>query len=373
MPSRLTSWIQAGLKMILLVCASVVSVSAARADDVIADNVAIVATTSNGAFLEFIQTNSAGHAPWQWEMLGFPGSTLWFKDVHGSRLPFLFNGSPLGTLVVAGNGNFGIDTPAPATAFHVNHVAESKAELLARFGIETLFDRLELNNGSATNGVYIPRIQGITFSANSGLILEGLTSDGGGSPVIVHNAVKASGGGLVNRPLAMYRNNGLQMVMLAANGDLFATSFSPISSRQRKKNIIELDLATAIQALRQLTPVEFVYKEDPTEKKRLGFIAEDVPDLIANADRKTVPIMDAVALVTQVARGHQAGQAEIDRSLKRQTSAMIEQREELASQHLSIEQTRKLLKDQQQAIQAQSTALDLLQRRIEDLNRQETR
>jgi len=45
------------------------------------------------------------------------------------------------------------------------------------------------------------------------------------------------------------------------------------------------DSAKASAALQQLTPVEYVYKDDPTAEGRVGFIAEDVPAIVANADR----------------------------------------------------------------------------------------
>ena len=46
-------------------------------------------------------------------------------------------------------------------------------------------------------------------------------------------------------------------------------------------------------------------KDDPTCEQRVGFIAEDVPEIVANADRKSVPIMDVVALLTGVVKEKQ--------------------------------------------------------------------
>jgi hypothetical protein len=52
-------------------------------------------------------------------------------------------------------------------------------------------------------------------------------------------------------------------------------------------------------ALSQLEPVRFNYKADKTDEC-LGFIAEDVPALVATADRKGLSPMDIVAVLTKV-------------------------------------------------------------------------
>lgn len=71
------------------------------------------------------------------------------------------------------------------------------------------------------------------------------------------------------------------------------------SSREHKENIKELTSAEALRALEQLEPVKFSYKEN-NEETYLGFIAEDVPDLVAMNDRKGLSAMDMVAMLTKV-------------------------------------------------------------------------
>lgn len=92
---------------------------------------------------------------------------------------------------------------------------------------------------------------------------------------------------------------------IAANGDITATSFNPSSSREMKEDIVDLDAASASDALQMLNPVKYVYKDDESREPRVGFIAEDVPELVANADRKSDPIMDVVALLTRVVKDQQ--------------------------------------------------------------------
>ena len=71
------------------------------------------------------------------------------------------------------------------------------------------------------------------------------------------------------------------------------------SSREYKDNIKELSSDQALLAFNKLNPVTFNYKADSTEK-HVGFIAEDVPDLVATPDRKALSTMDIVAVLTKV-------------------------------------------------------------------------
>ncbi len=50
--------------------------------------------------------------------------------------------------------------------------------------------------------------------------------------------------------------------------------------------------------------MKFAYKADSTER-RVGFIAEDVPDLVATKDRKGLSPMDIVAVLTKVTQDQQ--------------------------------------------------------------------
>jgi hypothetical protein len=71
------------------------------------------------------------------------------------------------------------------------------------------------------------------------------------------------------------------------------------SSRQLKERIAPLSPSAAERTLVALEPVTFVYKSDQ-EQQRVGFIAEDVPELVAMKDRKGLSPMDIVAVLTKV-------------------------------------------------------------------------
>jgi hypothetical protein len=82
-------------------------------------------------------------------------------------------------------------------------------------------------------------------------------------------------------------------------------SWIDASSAELKQDISDLSEAEALRALQAMRPVHFAYKTDPQERK-LGFIAEEVPDLVATNDRKGLSPMDIVGVLTRVAQAQEA-------------------------------------------------------------------
>jgi hypothetical protein len=76
------------------------------------------------------------------------------------------------------------------------------------------------------------------------------------------------------------------------------------SSRALKDNIRSLEAVAAMTALAVLNPVRFNYKISPDEES-VGFIAEDVPDLVATKSKKSISTMDVVAVLTKVVQEQQ--------------------------------------------------------------------
>jgi len=86
------------------------------------------------------------------------------------------------------------------------------------------------------------------------------------------------------------------------------------SSRAKKENIAELTPEEALQALALLQPVQFNYKSDQRETY-VGFIAEDVPELVATSDRTGLSAMDIVAVLTKVVQAQQQKIEELEARL----------------------------------------------------------
>ena len=86
------------------------------------------------------------------------------------------------------------------------------------------------------------------------------------------------------------------------------------SSREYKNNVQTLKKKEAIDALKALRPVRFNYKNDPAEES-VGFIAEEVPDLVATNSRKSLSPMDVVAVLTKVIQEQQKAIEELSRKV----------------------------------------------------------
>ena len=76
------------------------------------------------------------------------------------------------------------------------------------------------------------------------------------------------------------------------------------SSREKKENIATLQVEAATAALMALQPVVFNYRNE-TGEDYVGFIAEDVPELVAVSDRDALSTMDIVAVLTRVVQEQQ--------------------------------------------------------------------
>ena len=87
------------------------------------------------------------------------------------------------------------------------------------------------------------------------------------------------------------------------------------SSIACKKDVEALSLDDAVATLDDLRPVTFKYIDD--DEVRAGFIAEEVPELVASADRQSLSAMDFVAVLTRVVQFQQRQISELSERLAR--------------------------------------------------------
>jgi len=111
------------------------------------------------------------------------------------------------------------------------------------------------------------------------------------------------------------------------------------SSRKYKENIKELTADEAMDTLRGLNPVKFNYKISSDEQS-VGFIAEDVPTLVASKDRKGMSPMDVVAVLTKVVQEQQRTIAELSRKV-----ANLENRIKIKEEPLALSYKMRLRND----------------------------
>ena len=125
------------------------------------------------------------------------------------------------------------------------------------------------------------------------------------------------------------------------------------SSRDYKENIAELGQSESIQALETLNPVRYNYKNKKDEEF-LGFIAEDVPDLVAMNGRKGMRAMDIVAVLTKVVQDQQE-------KISEQEEFIHDQNEKNKKQDGLIIKQEELLKEQMEIISELKEKVDKLE------------
>ena len=128
----------------------------------------------------------------------------------------------------------------------------------------------------------------------SGQVLERLLISGNNKTgVTIYNHARVTGGLIV-------QDNGQFYGNLDVRGKV-----TQASSIALKENVAELSGREAIETLDGLNPVKFSYKADAQKEQHIGFIAEEVPDLVANPDRDRLSPMDLIAVLTKAVQEQQ--------------------------------------------------------------------
>lgn len=277
------------------------------------------AATSNTPAFRLEQNNSGGFTAQTWDIAGNEAN-FFVRDVTGgSRLPFRIRpGAPTSSIDINATGLVGVGTASPNSNIHVlgstdtftlirvqnptvavntqagvavqsdaagaDYKAHSSARTLSRWGV--------------TLGGWVEFLQ----TGGNGLALGTL----GASPLILGTnsanklIISSTGnigiGGVASPSNPLEHTSGAR---LTAGG-----VWTDASSRTLKTNIHGLTAREAFNAVLQLNPVQFEYKAQPGQHY-VGFIAEDVPELVATSDRKSLSPMDIVAVLTKVVQEQQ--------------------------------------------------------------------
>jgi hypothetical protein len=109
-------------------------------------------------------------------------------------------------------------------------------------------------------------------------------------------------------------NDSGDRIYLHASGGVYANGMYWSSSREIKDNIADLSVKEAKQLLDGLNPVSFKYKES-TKERTLGFVAEEVPTVLADPDQRAVGAMDIIAVLTSVLKDQQKAVARMQKQL----------------------------------------------------------
>jgi hypothetical protein len=213
------------------------------------------------------QDSSGGWTAQTFDVAGNESNFFIRDATNGSKLPFRIQPStPSSTLCLKSDGNVGIGTWSPGFPLEVETTNENSAIVAERTDGATCYI-----NATASNGNF------------------GTTTDH--SVRIVANS---------SWQMEVTKNSDINMT----DGGSYNGTWNPSSSRTMKENIRDLTTDEAVDALDGLTPVKYNYKKSK-EEARVGFIAEDVPDLVAMNGRKTLGTVDIVAVLTKVVQQQQ--------------------------------------------------------------------
>lgn len=277
--------------------------------------------TTDTPAVRFDQTSGGGFTAQTWD-IGANEANWFVRDVTGgSRLPLRIRpGAPTSSIDIAATGNVGVGTASPSGKLHVvTSAAPFIVSATGDVGVGTTTPSARLNvsgggvlvDGGVGNTLLQQKtVSGGHFWDNLGIGRSAYFRMSNVSQVdTIAIAVASNGniglGGTTAPTSPIQHSNG---AILTAGG-----VWQNASSRELKQDIYELNVDEARDTLEKLDPVTFAYKIDPQEH-HAGFIAEDVPDLVAAKDRKSLSAMDIVAVLTKVA---QQQQKTIDQLTKR--------------------------------------------------------
>jgi hypothetical protein len=114
--------------------------------------------------------------------------------------------------------------------------------------------------------------------------------------------------------------------LIHLNGGAYSdgTSWVDATSKASSRDVSRLTLSQAREALAGLDPVTFRHRADENGELHVGFMVEDVPELVAMQDRKGLSAMQVAAVLAKVVQDQQ-------KRLEQQDAQVAEQRDRLSS------------------------------------------
>jgi hypothetical protein len=249
---------------------------------------ATIKLKENNLRLKFEDTStSAGFASTDWQLsandTASGGANKFFiEDLTAATSPFVIEGAtPSNTLYVDSTGRIGIRTSTPAKDLHIT-ASVSPSIRMEESGTFQNWDIV-----ANSNNFYV---RDVNHEQNPFIIKASAPYNS-----LVIDSVGRIGLGVASPLYQIHHSSGAR---------LDAGNWVNASSRAIKQDIHRLDPNVAMDALRALDPVTFKYNANPADMQ-VGFIAEDVPDLVATPDRKGLSSMDVVAVLTKVLQEQQ--------------------------------------------------------------------
>ena len=224
--------------------------------------------------LRLDQDGTGGYTAQVWDVAGNEANFFVRNVTSSSALPFRIRPTaPTNTLTLGADGYVGMGTWSPSADLEIERTGTAILFVMDRTdGASAMMESEEdyVSFGSMT-------IDPVYFVVND---LPVMTLD-------------------TNGYLGVGTTTPTHLIETAGGAYCDGNSWVDASSRSLKENIESLSAAEATEALMTMDPVKFNYIADSGDE-HVGFIAEDVPELVATEDRRGMSAMDVAAVLTKV-------------------------------------------------------------------------
>jgi len=251
--------------------------------------VATIKLKANNVRLKFEDTSTlSGFPSTDWQISAndtFSGgmNKLFFEDLTAGTTPFVVaGGTPNNALYVASTGRVGIGTSTPAKNLTIDDSISPTIQMEQSASPFQTWDIVANNNNFY--------VRDVNHETDPFIIL----------PAAPYDSLVIDSAGRIGLGVAA----PVYQIQHSSGARLDAGVWVDASSRKFKQDIRTLDSDAAEKAFAALEPVTFAYKSNPTDQ-HVGFIAEDVPDLVARPDRTGLAPMDIVGVLTKVVQDQQ--------------------------------------------------------------------
>jgi len=266
----------------------------------------------NNLRINFVDTSSSSSFPGNdWQIVindSSNGGSNYFaiEDSDGQTTPFkVMAGAPTGSIHVNSSGHVGFGTVSPALRLEQDQSSGFSAQTWDVGGNETNFFIRDSNNAKIPFKINPGAPHNTLVLAADGRVGLGKKLPTAALDVVGDGVFSGNVSGAAGTFTGITFNEDGSIVSATGATLSIGGSWIDASSAELKQDISDLSEAEALRALQAMRPVHFAYKTDPQERK-LGFIAEEVPDLVATNDRKGLSPMDIVGVLTRVAQAQEA-------------------------------------------------------------------
>ncbi|NEP18941.1 MAG: hypothetical protein F6J97_18915 [Leptolyngbya sp. SIO4C1] len=189
-------------------------------------------------------------------------------------------------------------------------------------------------------------LTGIVKAQGSSSIKGSLTVDGRiaandfqGSGALLSDIVKTQGDATITGDLTV---TGAVMASTVNVGNMLQTPYVEAdrirvenlendSSAALKHNITDFTSQEAFELLKAMSPVKYSFSSDESQKPHIGFISENMPDLVTSVDKRAIHSLEVIAILTQIVKEYRTSIVKLNRvvTAQHQKLSLLEEKVKL--------------------------------------------